>query len=83
MAVTVGKTIHLWNTDRHSFLQDRKWVKHELCHVSQFQRYGILRFLVLYWVESLRSGYENNRFETEAREAEKQELAEDLPFEFR
>lgn len=71
MAVTFGKHILLWNCDRQAFLLDEAWVRHELCHVRQFGRYGIVRFLCLYLWESFRHGYEQNAFEVEAREAER------------
>jgi hypothetical protein len=70
VAVTLGRHILLWNTDRRSFMARPAWVRHELCHVRQFKRYGTLLFLLLYFWESLRRGYTGNRFEVEARRAE-------------
>jgi uncharacterized protein DUF4157 len=70
MAMTIGDTIHLHNTTRAEFLCDRRWVKHELKHVEQFRRHGLLNFLWKYLLESVREGYHNNRFEKEARAAE-------------
>ena len=70
VALVLGKTIHLYNTTKSEFLQDDKWVKHELCHIKQFKQYGWLNFIVKYLWESLRKGYYNNRFEVEARKAE-------------
>lgn len=70
VAFTLGRTIYLHNTSRECFLRDRKWVQHELQHVAQFQRYGFLRFVGLYLLESLRHGYYQNTFEQEARYAE-------------
>lgn len=72
MAVTLGSRIYLWNTDRATFLADEAWVRHELCHIRQFRRYGLLRFLFLYLVESICHGYRGNRFEQEARAQERQ-----------
>lgn len=69
-AVTLGRRIYLWNTDRATFLKDDRWVRHELCHVRQFSQYGFMGFLFRYLVETLRRGYRENRFEREAREAE-------------
>ncbi len=71
VAMVLGKTIHLYNTTEAEFLQDEKWVKHELCHIKQFKEHGYFLFLVKYIWESVRKGYYNNRFEVEAREAEK------------
>lgn len=73
MAVTLGNRIYLWHTDRETFLGQPEWVRHELCHVRQFRRYGWLRFLGLYLWESLRHGYRENAFEREARAAENED----------
>ncbi len=73
IAITLGRNIYLWNTARSEFLADPAWVRHELCHVEQFRRYGFFRFLWLYLRESLRHGYEENKYELEARAAERQE----------
>lgn len=70
VAIVIGKTIHLHNTSKQEFLKDEKWVKHELCHVKQFQQNGYLRFIVKYLWESIKHGYFNNKYEVEAREAE-------------
>ncbi|RNI25991.1 hypothetical protein [Rufibacter latericius] len=67
VAMVLGKTIHLSGVSKEIFLQDTPWVAHELCHVRQFQEHGYLRFLWLYFVESLRVGYYNNKYEVEAR----------------
>jgi hypothetical protein len=72
VAIVFGSTIHLHNTTKEQFLNDERWVKHELCHIRQYQRLGFVRFIVLYLWDSIRNGYYNNRFEVEAREAEKQ-----------
>lgn len=70
VAMVLGKTIHLHNSSKEEFLQNKQWLKHELCHVRQFKQYGFTGFIVRYLIESIRHGYHNNRFEIEAREAE-------------
>lgn len=70
VAIVIGKTIHLHNTKQKEFLQDKRWVRHELKHIEQFQRYGFFRFILLYLAESIRNGYTNNKYEIEARDAE-------------
>jgi hypothetical protein len=70
VAIVIGHTIHLHNTTQQDFLHNKKWLKHELCHVRQYQRYGIAGFIMRYLWESIRKGYRNNRFEAEARLAE-------------
>ena len=71
IAMVLGKTIHLWGTTKENFLADERWLKHELCHIKQYQKNGTVLFLIKYLWESLRVGYYNNKFEVEAREAEK------------
>lgn len=71
VAIVIGKTIHLHNTSRQEFLNDERWVKHELCHVKQFQQYGFVPFIAKYLWESIKHGYYNNKYEIEARAAEK------------
>ena len=70
VAMVLGKTIYLHNTTKADFLQDERWLKHELCHIEQFKKHGYIFFIVKYLWESIRKGYYNNRFEVEARQAE-------------
>ena len=72
-AIVIGKTIHLHNTGRREFLANKAWLCHELKHIQQFRRHGIIRFILLYLWESILHGYANNRFEVEARAAENDE----------
>lgn len=76
MAMVVGRTIYLHNTRKEEFLQNKRWLRHELAHIRQFQALGVLRFLYQYLIESVRKGYYNNRFEVEARAAEHDYLIE-------
>jgi len=69
-AIVINRTIYLHNTSRKDFLANKKWLLHELKHVEQYQRYGTIRFVILYLYETIKRGYRNNRFEVEAREAE-------------
>lgn len=71
VAFTLGKTIYLHNATRREFLLDERWVKHELKHVEQFGRHGYVGFICKYAFETLRKGYRNNKYEVEARHAEK------------
>jgi hypothetical protein len=70
VAIVFGHTIHLHNSTEQQFVQNKRWLKHELCHVKQYERYGFAGFIMRYLWESLRKGYRNNRFEVEARLAE-------------
>ena len=72
VAIVIGHTIHLHNTQQQEFLADKRWVRHELKHIEQFQRYGFCRFIFLYLAESIRNGYTNNKYEIEARQAEQE-----------
>ncbi len=69
-AIVIGKTIHLYNTSKKQFLLNERWLKHELCHVKQFQENGYVIFIAKYLWESIKHGYRNNKYEVEAREAE-------------
>ena len=48
-------------------------MRHEAAHLHQFKQYGFFSFLIKYVFESLKSGYQNNKYEIEARAAEKDE----------
>lgn len=70
VAIVLGNTIHLCNTSKQDFLQNQRWLKHELCHIRQFKQHGFLPFILKYLWQSIKSGYYNNRFEVQARAAE-------------
>lgn len=70
VAIVFGATIHLYNTSATDFIKNKSWLCHELKHVEQYRQYGMVSFLWLYLVSSLKHGYKQNRFEVEAREAE-------------
>lgn len=72
VAMVIGKTIHLHNTSMEEFVNDRRWFKHELAHIEQYQKHGVPKFLTLYLWYSIKYGYYNNPFEVEAREKEKE-----------
>lgn len=71
LAIVIGRQIHLHNASVQEFISDRKWLLHELKHVEQYER-GTLRFLKEYLSEYRKNGYYKNRFEVEARAAEKE-----------
>ena len=80
-AITIGKTIHLHNVGTIKFLEDTSWLCHELKHVEQFRKYGFFYFIFLYLWESMLKGYQNNKYEIEARDAEKDlQLLETVSF---
>lgn len=70
VALTLGRTIHLYGVMQEDFLSDKRWICHELVHVNQYRYYGFLPFLGMYLWESLRRGYFNNKWEIEAKEKE-------------
>jgi hypothetical protein len=71
VAMVIGKTIHLHNSTKEDFLRNKRWVRHEVAHVKQYLRLGFFRFIALYLLESFNKGYENNRFEVDARQQER------------
>jgi hypothetical protein len=70
IAFTLGRTIHLHHCSRSEFLAAPQWVCHELQHVAQFEKYGLIPFTLRYLWESIFKGYYYNKYEIEAREAE-------------
>ena len=72
VAIVIGSTIHLYNVTKQQFLQNEKWVKHEVCHLKQFQKHGYFSFILKYLWESIRHGYHQNKYEEEARRAEEE-----------
>ena len=74
VAMVVGTTIHLYRCTRQEFIENDKWVKHEIAHVKQYQKLGIFQFLFFYILETFRNGYENNYYEVDARLGEEDPL---------
>jgi hypothetical protein len=70
MAMVIGKTIHLYGVSRKEFLRQPWWVRHEVCHIMQYQELGLILFLWRYLWECKKVGYYANRFEVAARAAE-------------
>ena len=67
VAIVLGNTINLYNVNKKEFLENEKWVRHEVCHVKQFQKYGYVNFIAKYLWESYKHGYYYNKYEVEAR----------------
>lgn len=70
VALTIFKTIYLSHSTPGAFLNNQRWVAHELAHVRQFMKHGNFRFICMYILESLRKGYLKNKWEVEARAQE-------------
>ena len=70
IAVTVNRTIYLYNCNKQDFLKNKKWVCHEIAHIGQYKRIGSLSFVAAYLFQCLVNGYKNNKFEKEARAKE-------------
>ncbi len=70
VAIVIGKTIHLHNSSKEQFINNSRWLNHELVHIKQFQQHGYLPFIIKYLLESIRKGYTNNKYEVEARAGE-------------
>ena len=60
-AITFGKTIFL-NCKAEVFFADPGWMLHELTHVKQYKKYGVLNFLQLYIFYSIFNKYHNIPF---------------------
>ncbi len=70
VAIVIGHTIHLHNTCKEDFLNNKCWLNHELCHIRQFEEHGFFGFIAKYLIESVKRGYWMNKYEVEARQAE-------------
>lgn len=70
IAMVLGHTIHLYGTTKAEFLFDERWVRHELKHIEEYERYGVIRFLYKYILQTIRCGYYKCALEQEARAAE-------------
>ncbi|TAD81693.1 MAG: DUF4157 domain-containing protein [Bacteroidetes bacterium] len=71
VAIVFGSRICISGISKAEFLQHHGWVRHELKHVEQYQRYGFWGFIFRYLWQWLRHGYHANKYEVEARAAEK------------
>jgi hypothetical protein len=67
IAMVIGERIYLSGVSKREFLEDPTWLKHEMIHVEQYRKYGMIKFLFLYLMEWFKKGYKENRFEVEAR----------------
>lgn len=65
--ITLGS--HVYFLRERALVNDAS-LRHELAHVDQWHRLGVVRFLALYLWQTLRVGYQANPFEVEARAAE-------------
>jgi hypothetical protein len=73
IAIVIGKTIHLHNASRDEFIENKRWVTHELEHIRQYRKYGLVLFIIMYLVECAKRGYHNNKYEIAARAAERED----------
>lgn len=69
-AIVVSNTIYIYGVTKQAFLQNERWLRHELQHVLQYYRLGFVGFLFLYLLNHIKYGYRNNPLEVEARAAE-------------
>jgi hypothetical protein len=69
-AITFGKTIFV-SCKKEDFYAKDWWVKHELTHVAQYEKHGILPFLSKYLYHSVFRRNSENPFEKEAEDAER------------
>jgi hypothetical protein len=71
-AITTSKNCCRYSCDKEIVDDHPKWRKHEETHKAQFARMGWFNFIFSYILENIMEGYNDNRFEIEARkEAEK------------
>ena len=63
-AITLGHTVYFKYREEQV---TESTMLHELRHVAQIEKHGLLKFYLLYLWYSLRYGYKRNPFEVEAR----------------
>jgi hypothetical protein len=67
--VTLGENIYIWPPEK---AENKRLIKHEMCHVRQWERYGKIGFLSRYIYEFIKYGYKASPLELEATLAEKE-----------
>lgn len=68
-AITLGHTVLFKYPEEHYV--GRNTIAHELVHVAQIEREGLLKFYAKYLWYNIRYGYKDNPYEIEARETAK------------
>ncbi len=70
VAIVIWNTIFIYGTTVEDFLQNKRWLRHEIEHVHQWRRNGFFLYIIKYLYYSLRYGYHDNPYEVQARKAE-------------
>ncbi len=70
-AIVIDKTIHLHCCSKQQFIEDKRWLCHEIVHIQQWQKEGKIKFVLKYLYFSIIYGYYQNPYEKEARLLEK------------
>jgi hypothetical protein len=68
VAMVLDGNILLHNVSKKDFLKNTDWLCHELQHVLQWHKNGVVGFLGKYVWYSIKYGYYNNPFEKDARQ---------------
>jgi hypothetical protein len=76
VAIVLGSRIHLYGVTKGTFLNNQRWLRHELKHIEQYKRLGFLRFIAVYLWQTFKVGYYKCGLECEARAAENDETIE-------
>jgi len=66
-ALTLTKNTVLYPCDESKV--SAHWRAHEEEHKKQLATYGWIPFVIMYLIETIKHGYENNKYEIEARVA--------------
>jgi hypothetical protein len=68
-AMTIGHTIYI-SCDYKKFVENKRWMTHELQHVRQYEKYKLIGFMSRYIWYSIKYGYNKNPLELEAFQKE-------------
>ncbi len=55
-AIVLGHRIHLHGVGKHTFLPNKKWLRHELKHVEQYEQMGFVVLIITYVWQTLKHG---------------------------
>ena len=72
-AITTSKNCTRYSCSKEEVDEIIWWRKHENVHKQQFSKFGWFNFVFQYFLESIKYGYINNKFEVEARKASGEE----------
>jgi len=78
LATTIHKTIYLLGGTSKQFLNNRSFLRHEVQHILQCKKDGLIKFCIKYVWYSIRYKYKNNPYELDAEAHKSDEFPKDV-----